>query len=50
MGTDLPEKRWGHACVAAYNKMFIIGGYQGNANSLTQIGRRTAAELYARTH
>ena len=22
-----PEKRWGHSSVAAYNRMFIIGGY-----------------------
>jgi len=23
-------ERWGHASVAAHNKMYIIGGYQGN--------------------
>ena len=26
----MPVKRWGHASVAAHNKMYIIGGYQGN--------------------
>jgi hypothetical protein len=26
----MPVERWGHASVAAHNKMFIIGGYQGN--------------------
>jgi hypothetical protein len=31
-GLKIPEKRWGHACVAANNKMLIIGGYQGNAS------------------
>lgn len=26
----MPVERWGHASVAAHNKMYIIGGYQGN--------------------
>ena len=25
----MPSERWGHSSVAAYDKMFIIGGYQG---------------------
>ncbi len=24
-----PTKRWGHSCVAAWNCMFLIGGYHG---------------------
>lgn len=24
-----PAKRWGHTCVEALNRMFIIGGYCG---------------------
>jgi hypothetical protein len=27
---SMPVERWGHASVAAHNKMYIIGGYQGN--------------------
>lgn len=25
-----PQPRWGHASAVAHNKMFILGGYQGN--------------------
>jgi len=25
----MPSKRWGHTSVEALNRMFIIGGYQG---------------------
>jgi hypothetical protein len=31
----MPAERWGHASVAAQNKMYIIGGYQGNNNNPT---------------
>ena len=24
-----PAKRWGQSCVAAHNKLYIIGGYEG---------------------
>ena len=24
-----PAKRWGQSCVTAYNKLYIIGGYEG---------------------
>jgi len=28
-GDPSPEKRWGHTSVAAYNRVFVIGGYNG---------------------
>jgi hypothetical protein len=27
---ERPRKRWGHCAVAVGEKMYIIGGYQGN--------------------
>lgn len=30
-----PQKRWGQSCVAAHNKVYIIGGYEGNFQTLS---------------
>lgn len=26
-----PQKRWGQAAVSAHNRLYIIGGYEGNS-------------------
>ena len=41
----MPSERWGHSSVAAYDKMFIIGGYQGKQIIQLKIVLKLAKEI-----